>query len=203
MILGLGDWVQHLKELNTSPDCHIPYISRRFPASVKIIVIYFPSLLDCTRSKVIKSNNVIKMSPTADDQSSRIRYILTAALDNPSLSTDTADTAVKRLNQLCPETRDKQEIESFLWTLWTVLLGLVKETPADDEKMNFLVTFASELKASENGSVKIWGETSQLWGDLPLLGAVVREEWNCKLRMLMHGIMLIKAESEPFSRWIK
>lgn len=137
------------------------------------------------------------MSPTTDDQSSQIRHILTASLDSPSPPKDTADTAVKRINRLCPDVQSKQEIEDFIWKLWSVLLSLVKGTATDDERMSFLVTFIQLLKSSEVGSVSIWGENMELWGSLPLFGAVVREEWNCKSQTLQGWIDADNEPSEP------
>lgn len=137
------------------------------------------------------------MSPTTDDQSSQIRYILTSALDSPSLSKNTADTAVERINRLCPEVQSKQEIEDFIWKLWSVLLSLVKGIATGDERMSFLVTFIQQLKSSEVGSVSIWGETVELWGSLPLFGAVVREEWNCRSQALQGWMDADNEPSEP------
>lgn len=86
------------------------------------------------------------------------------------------------LNMLCPPIDDKNDksnknnpavvtVEAFLWSLWTLLLGIVRVVPHNTEHPGqaTLVSILDALRQLPRGTVSVWGNSDmQLWRDLPL-----------------------------------
>ncbi|KAL7955514.1 hypothetical protein V8C34DRAFT_244496 [Trichoderma compactum] len=102
---------------------------------------------------------------------SKLADLLDAAINGTASARATADG----IDGLCPR---NQDAESFLWSLWTLLADVAKRIPLDDPRLQSLVEMLEALNAKQSGSVEIWGSQHELWADMPLFGAVVREEWN-------------------------
>ncbi|KAL6874998.1 hypothetical protein J3F83DRAFT_535432 [Trichoderma novae-zelandiae] len=85
------------------------------------------------------------------------------------------EAAANGIDEACPRNEDA---ESFLWSLWNLLIDVSERIPLDDERVNSLVGIVASLKAKQGGTVEIWGSSHGLWSDLPLLGPVMREAWN-------------------------
>ena len=118
------------------------------------------------------------LPPKADDRDAQIQAILASALRTSPLSAETAEVVAEQLQRLCPP--EQKKIEGFLWALWVFLLNVVKQIPAKDPRMEFLVEVVRKLKAMDLGTIEIWDEPVKLWGDLPILGPTMREKWNCE-----------------------
>ncbi|KAL6806617.1 hypothetical protein GGI42DRAFT_352419 [Trichoderma sp. SZMC 28013] len=102
---------------------------------------------------------------------SKLADLLDAAINGSASAQVTADG----IDKLCPRNEDA---ESFLWSLWTVLANVAKRIPLDDPRLQSLIEILKALNAKQSGSVEIWGSQHELWTDMPLCGAVMREEWN-------------------------
>ncbi|KAH6605692.1 hypothetical protein Trco_004845 [Trichoderma cornu-damae] len=111
----------------------------------------------------------------APEAGTKLANLLDAALDGSAGRPDAAAAAADGIDELCPRSEDA---EGFLWSLWTLLVDVSKRIPLGDWRMNGLVEVVEKLKAKQGGSVEIWGSSSSLWADMPLLGPVMREAWD-------------------------
>ncbi|KAL7907126.1 hypothetical protein GGI35DRAFT_481683 [Trichoderma velutinum] len=102
---------------------------------------------------------------------SKLADLLDAAINGTASAEKTADG----IDKLCPQNEDA---EGFLWSLWLLLIDVAKRTPFDDPRLQSLVDILKALNAKQSGSVEIWGSQHELWADMPLFGAVMREQWN-------------------------
>ncbi|KAL6803835.1 hypothetical protein J3E68DRAFT_391653 [Trichoderma sp. SZMC 28012] len=102
---------------------------------------------------------------------SQLAGLLDAAINHTASAQVTADG----IDKLCPRNEDA---EGFLWSLWSLLADTAKHIPLDDPRLQHLVEILKALNAKQTGSVEIWGSQHELWADMPLFGAVMREEWN-------------------------
>ncbi|QYS95712.1 hypothetical protein H0G86_002988 [Trichoderma simmonsii] len=102
---------------------------------------------------------------------SKLADLLDAAINRGTSPEVTADG----IDKLCPRNEDA---EGFLWSLWSLLADVAKRIPLDDPRLQHLVKILKALNAKQTGSVEIWGSQHELWADMPLFGAVMREEWN-------------------------
>lgn len=134
----------------------------------------------------IDVSSLVTESKLSPDIQARLSPLLDAAITNNSADTTSSSTdvieaaAAAAIDEACPRNEDA---ESFLWPLWTLLIDISKRIPlnddgGDDERINSLVGIVASLKAKQGGTVDIWGSSHDLWSDLPLFGAVMREEWN-------------------------
>lgn len=109
---------------------------------------------------------------------SQIASILGPALND---TPPTAETVANDLSKLYASSYSSEDkAEAFFWELWNFYLGAVRAITAEDPRQELLVSVVEKLKAKSEGTVKIWGEDTNVWGDLPLFGSSMREEWNCK-----------------------
>ncbi|KAL7931754.1 hypothetical protein V8C35DRAFT_309411 [Trichoderma chlorosporum] len=91
---------------------------------------------------------------------------------------DAIRAAANYIDQLCPRNEDA---EAFLWALWTIIIDVAKRIPFDDyERVENFMEVIKALKHKGSGRVEIWGASHNLWADLPLFGAVMREAWNAR-----------------------
>lgn len=112
--------------------------------------------------------------------------------DSSSDDSDNSDiehvstAAAIALNMLCPPIDDESKdekgqdegtadtavtMEAFLWSFWTLLLGIARIVPHDTEHPGqaTLVAILDQLRQLPRGTVSVWGNSDmQLWRDLPL-----------------------------------
>jgi hypothetical protein len=112
---------------------------------------------------------------TDNDFTPEVESQLADLLDGAINGTASAQVTADGIDKLCPRNEDA---ESFLWSLWTLLADTSKRIPLDDPRLQHLVEILKALNAKQTGSVEIWGSQHELWADMPLFGAVMREEWN-------------------------
>lgn len=92
--------------------------------------------------------------------------------------------AAKQLDALTPFNRkiepdeEPEDIESFLWEFWEVVVNLSQaygDFGIEDEAQRCIVEIIGELKKIEAKEVMIWGNKTRLWGSLPIFGPVLTE----------------------------
>ncbi|KAH0184862.1 hypothetical protein KCV03_g8625, partial [Aureobasidium melanogenum] len=92
--------------------------------------------------------------------------------------------AATQLNALTPFNRklkpdeEAENIESFLWEFWEVVVNLSQaydEFGIGDEAQTCILEILAELKKIEAQEVVIWGRPNKLWGNLPIFGPVLTE----------------------------
>ncbi|KAH0336401.1 hypothetical protein KCU74_g2035, partial [Aureobasidium melanogenum] len=90
--------------------------------------------------------------------------------------------AARQLDALTPYNRvlkpDEQpeDIESFLWEFWEVVVNLSQTYEQNgDQAQTCIVEIIGELKKIEAQEVTIWGKQTRLWGNLPIFGPVLTE----------------------------
>lgn len=105
---------------------------------------------------------------------SKVADILDSALNNRTASAS-AETTASDIDKLYQPGGDA---ENFLWELWTFYLQAVQKVPAGDERQQLLVTALEKLKAKSRENVEIWGSTTSVWADLPMLNSCMRDAWN-------------------------
>ncbi|KAK1145129.1 hypothetical protein N8T08_004562 [Aspergillus melleus] len=67
---------------------------------------------------------------------------------------------------------------AFCQDTWFVFQQLIEQIPQDHPYQDRLVDVIEALTKLPSTEVKIWGETSRMWADLPLLGPQMRDHWN-------------------------
>ncbi|KAI9044173.1 DUF3632 domain-containing protein [Aspergillus affinis] len=67
---------------------------------------------------------------------------------------------------------------AFCQDTWLVVQQLIDQIPQDHPYQDRLVEVIEALTRLPSTEIKIWGETSRLWADLPLLGPQMRDHWN-------------------------
>lgn len=112
---------------------------------------------------------------TGNDFTPEIESKLADLLDAAINRSTSPEAAADGIDKLCPRNEDA---EGFLWSLWSLLADVAKRIPLDDPRLQQLVEILKALNAKQTGSVEIWGSQHELWADMPLFGAVMREEWN-------------------------
>jgi len=74
---------------------------------------------------------------------------------------------------------DESQLAEVLDALWTALLNKVLSIPYNDNKQDRLVMLVDAIKSlppPDHPAPQIWG--LKLWTDLPVLGAIIRQQWN-------------------------
>lgn len=129
--------------------------------------------------KALASNN-----SGAPEATRKIQSQLVDILDPAMNSADfTAGVVADSLDKLyTSQYNSDDKAEEFLWTLWSLYVDVVKQVGTDDPRLDLLATVVEKLKAKASGTVQIWRQDTKVWGDLPLLGGVMREAWNRKLK---------------------
>ncbi|KAL7938502.1 hypothetical protein V8C35DRAFT_80149 [Trichoderma chlorosporum] len=122
-------------------------------------------------SSAIGLRSLISSDDFSPETGSKLADLLDASLNGSA----GAEAAADGIDKLCPRNEDA---EGFLWSLWGVLIGVSKQIPLDDARLRKLVEILKALSAKQRGTVEIWGSQHELWADMPLFGAVMREAWN-------------------------
>ena len=104
--------------------------------------------------------------------------ILSDAINNPAPTELSAATAADEIDKLYPA--GTPDAEDFLWSLWSLLVSVAKKIPAHDARQQLLVTMIEKLKSKRDDQVQMWGQTTRVWTELPMLGPVMRDSWNCE-----------------------
>lgn len=113
---------------------------------------------------------------------SQLVAILDPALNAPGSSSTTPDSVAADIDELYrAEYSSDEKAEEFVYTLWNLYISVVRQIPVDDPRLPLLADVVVALKGKASGTAKIWREDTKVWGDLPLLGASVRDAWNCKI----------------------
>ncbi|KAH0492640.1 hypothetical protein TgHK011_007585 [Trichoderma gracile] len=125
----------------------------------------------------IDVSSLVAQSSFAPEIEARLSPLLDAAINNSSSSSSTnIEAAATAIDEACPRNQDS---ESFLWPLWNLLIDISQRiSPDNEERINSLVGIVTSLRAKQGGTLEIWGSSQDLWSDLPLFGAVMREAWN-------------------------
>lgn len=129
----------------------------------------------------IDISSLVAQSDLTPDLKNRLSPLLDAAINSSSSSSSSPsniEAAAAAIDETCPR---NQDAEGFLWPLWDLLIDIAKCIPLDDnERISSLVGIVTSLQAKQQQgeTVEIWGSSHDLWSDLPLFGAVMREAWN-------------------------
>ncbi|PTB77829.1 hypothetical protein M440DRAFT_1421569 [Trichoderma longibrachiatum ATCC 18648] len=129
----------------------------------------------------IDISSLVAQSDLTPDLKNRLSPLLDAAINSSSSSSSSPsniEAAAAAIDEVCPR---NQDAEGFLWPLWDLLIDIAKCIPLDDnERISSLVGIVTSLQAKQQQgeTVEIWGSSHDLWSDLPLFGAVMREAWN-------------------------
>ncbi|KAG8423719.1 hypothetical protein J3458_000588 [Metarhizium acridum] len=122
----------------------------------------------------------IDISALSKDSSSeyeaKIISILSNAINELPPTELSAETTAGEIDKLYPS--DVSAAEGFLWSFWTLLVAVAKKIPADDPRQQLLVTTVAKLKSKRDQEVEMWGQKTRVWSELPMLGPVMRDEWN-------------------------
>jgi hypothetical protein len=123
---------------------------------------------------------------SAPEHESQIISILSNAINKLPPTELSAETTAGEIDKLYPA--DGPGAEDFLWSFWTLLVAVAKKIPADDPRMQLLVLTIQKLKARRDDEVEMWGQKTRVWSELPMLGPVMRDEWNCEFLSLLEGV---------------
>lgn len=131
--------------------------------------------------------NALIAHPKTPDLTATIQSQLVAILD-PALnapgssSSTTPDSVATDIDKLYrTEYSSDEKAEEFVYTLWNLYISIVRQIPVDDPRLPLLADVVVALKGKSSGTAKIWREDTKVWEDLPLLGASVRDAWNCEI----------------------
>lgn len=123
--------------------------------------------------------------PNTPETVAKVQSQLVAILEpalNSSDPSPTADSIASDIDKAyTAEYHSDEKAEDFIWTLWSLYIGIVKQLAVDDPRLPLLAEVVGRLKTKSAGTVKIWREDAKVWEDLPLLGGCMREAWNCKM----------------------
>ncbi|KAG6010689.1 hypothetical protein E4U21_005188 [Claviceps maximensis] len=89
---------------------------------------------------------------------------------------ESAEKTAGQIDSLYPS--DTLEAEDWLWTFWSIFIGVARLIPADDERQELLVLTLAKLKTSRDQEVEMWGQQTRVWSELPMLGPVMRDSWS-------------------------
>ncbi|KAK9440839.1 hypothetical protein VB005_05474 [Metarhizium brunneum] len=106
----------------------------------------------------------------------KIISILSNAINELAPTELSAETTAGEIDKLYPS--DVSAAEGFLWSFWTLLVAVAKKIPAGDARQQLLVTTIGKLKNKRDEEVEMWGQKTRVWTELPMLGPVMRDEWN-------------------------
>ncbi|KAG5999417.1 hypothetical protein E4U54_001861 [Claviceps lovelessii] len=107
----------------------------------------------------------------------QIVAVLSNAINTPSPTEDSAETAAAEIDSLYPS--EPLEAEDWLWSFWSIFVGVARMIPADDERQQLLVLTVAKLKNKRDQEVEMWGQRTRVWSELPMLGPIMRDSWSC------------------------
>ncbi|OAA51908.1 hypothetical protein NOR_00501 [Metarhizium rileyi] len=113
---------------------------------------------------------------SSSEYESSIISVLSNAVNNLPPTEESAETTAGEIDKLYPS--DVSAAENFLWSFWTLLVAVAKKIPADDPRQQLLVTTVGKLKSKRDEEVEMWGQKTRVWSEMPMLGPVMRDEWN-------------------------
>jgi hypothetical protein len=108
----------------------------------------------------------------------KILSVLSNAINNIPPTEVSAETTAGEIDELY--SAELPAVEDFLWSFWTLLVAVAKKIPADDPRQQLLVLTVGKLTAKRDDEVEMWGQKTRVWSELPMLGPVMRDEWNRK-----------------------
>jgi hypothetical protein len=147
----------------------------------------------------LRGADVAEPPQTIDEKYS---VVLRDCLDATRIESPPLQQYVERIDALTHSPKNTQDggadVEAHLDALWNVLLdvvGQIQIDEADDKRMKTLARLIVELSKLDSSFVKIWvcrpseddtgleanlrqGANTKLWEDLPLLGPMLRDNWN-------------------------
>ncbi|KAG6020910.1 hypothetical protein E4U41_002684 [Claviceps citrina] len=106
----------------------------------------------------------------------QIVAVLSNAINSLPPSEDSAEKTAGEIDELYPD--DAKEAEDWLWSFWTIFVGVAKKIPADDERQQLLALTVAKLKERRDQEVEMWGQKTRVWTELPMLGPIMRDAWN-------------------------
>lgn len=83
-----------------------------------------------------------------------------------------------KLDALYCAAKEPAAVEAFLWSLWSQLISTARNIPADDPRQQRLVLMMEKLQQVRDDKVELWGQTTRIWTELPMLGPCTREAWD-------------------------
>ena len=105
-----------------------------------------------------ENHHLIDLSPVLANQpdgSDHIVEIFEAVL-SPTAG-ETPETAARKLDKLCPPASDPDNVEGYVWQLWTLVVGIAEQVPHDSSAMETLVAVFANLRLCARGTVRLWG----------------------------------------------
>lgn len=120
---------------------------------------------------------------SGDNLAKQIAGLIDSDIKSESNNTTSAEDTAETIDSLLKQTLAKDDpdaVEDFLYTLWDVVVKAVLTIPATDPRMEHLINVIAALKARNTAEVEIWDAKVSIWKDLPMLGAALRDAWNCK-----------------------
>ncbi|KAG4259315.1 hypothetical protein FPRO03_12991 [Fusarium proliferatum] len=101
------------------------------------------------------------------------------ASDGRHSITDKSDivrATANKIDELC--TDSLEDAESFLMSMWEILLCVVRIIPYDDPGQDRIVSVLETLRLRAKTTVDLWEKERRLWRDFPLLSSCIREAWS-------------------------
>ncbi|UNI22578.1 hypothetical protein JDV02_008454 [Purpureocillium takamizusanense] len=135
----------------------------------------------------------------APSHESKILDVLGAAVNGSAPTELSAEATAGEVDKLyvAATAAGGSNAEDFLWAWWSLLVGVVKLIPADDARMQLLVSVVGRLKARRDDEVEMWGQKTRVWSELPMLGPNMRDAWN--MRPMFDGS---DRDNEAIREWI-
>ncbi|KAI9151755.1 hypothetical protein HJFPF1_08965 [Paramyrothecium foliicola] len=167
-----------------SPSLHLSHHQVKQPAGTPTNTI---TITNNITTAPIMAGSLIDLQPLiAHPQSpnsqleAQLLDTLDAAINALSPTELSAETTAGELDNRYPAGRGAEDVEAYLWTLWTLYLNVAKKVPANDVRQQLLVTVVKKLKAKDRETLSLWGNDTKIWSDLPMLGPCMREAWNTR-----------------------
>jgi len=91
---------------------------------------------------------------------------------------DSAEKTASEIDNLYAS--EPLEAENWLWTFWSIFVGVASMIPAHDERHELLALTVAELKTKRDDEVEMWGQRTRVWSELPMLGPIMRDAWSCE-----------------------
>ncbi|KAG5977996.1 hypothetical protein E4U55_006435 [Claviceps digitariae] len=107
----------------------------------------------------------------------QIVSVISNAVNTLPPTEDSAEKTACEIDRLYPS--DPLEASDWLWSFWSIFVGVVRVIPADDdERQQLLVLTVAKLKTKRDEEVEMWGQRTRVWSELPMLGPIMRDSWS-------------------------